>query len=225
MIDTIIFDLDGTLVDASRDIASATNYVLEKIGRPGLPVETIAGYIGGGAEALWRKVLGGEADALLPTVLPQFLERYTAHACDETVLYPGALDVLLVLEKARFKLAIATQKVEAISFEIMDKLRIRSFFPVIIGPESITHRKPHPESVLVILERLGCRAEQAWMVGDTPADILAGKAAGVQTVGVTYGYGLKEEIVSAGPNFVIDRLVELIDLLQPISRLTDQAGG
>jgi phosphoglycolate phosphatase-like HAD superfamily hydrolase len=94
----------------------------------------------------------------------------------------------------------------------------------VIGPESITHRKPHPESLLIILDRLGCQPEQAWMVGDTPADIQAGQAAGMAAVGVTYGYGRSEEILAAGPDYVIGRLVELLDLLQQANARSNHNG-
>ena len=219
-IDTIVFDLDGTLADASRDITNAVNFILAGLGRPGIPVEVVASYIGGGAEVLWRKILKEEADELLPSVLPKFLQRYNEYYCVETVLYPGVMDVLSTLQKAGFKMGIATQKVEKITFGILDSLGIRSFFPVVVGPESITHRKPHPESVIKILDYLGSQPGQAWMVGDAPADILAGKAAGTGTVGVSYGYGQVEEILSAGPDAMIDRLPDLLDLLYPVSSLS-----
>lgn len=214
LLDTIIFDLDGTLVDASPDIANATNYVLRQIGAEEVPQQIIARYIGGGAEMLWRRVLGSQADQLMATVLPMFMERYNKYYCVETSLYPGVMDVLFALRKARIKMGIATQKVEKITFGIIDQLQIREFFPVVIGPESVQNRKPHPESLLLILDRLGSRAEHALMVGDTPADIQAGKAAGVGTVAVGYGYGGKEELSDTKPDYMIDCLVDLLDIIE-----------
>lgn len=211
LIDTIIFDLDGTLVDASPDIANATNFVLHYLGREELPLATIAGYIGGGAEVLWRRVLADDADALMSTALPMFMKRYNEFYCEETSLYPGVLDVLNELKKAEKKMGIATQKVESITFGIMDKLHIRSYFQAVIGPESVEKRKPHPESLLKILDQLGSQAAKALMIGDTPADIQAGKAAGIFSIAVSYGYGRKEELLVTQPDFMIDRIVDLLE--------------
>lgn len=212
-INTIIFDLDGTLVNASPDIAAAANFVLRQIGWPELPVETIAGYIGGGAEVLWRKILGDQAEALLPSVLPPFLERYTTYACVDSHLYPGAMELLTELQKMNVRMGIATQKVEKITMDILDQLGIAGFFKVVVGPESVKRRKPDPESVLLILEKLQAEPSRALMIGDAPADILAGKAAGVRTCAVTFGYGRVDELLAVEPDHVIDRLMDVLTLL------------
>lgn len=212
-IDTIVFDLDGTLVDASPDITAATNFVLKQICWQPLSRETVAGYIGGGAEVLWRKILGAQADSLLPLTLPLFMERYTAHPCEESYLYPGVRDLLERLQAADIRMAIATQKAEGITTTVLNHFTIAPFFSVVIGPESVKRRKPDPESVLLILERLHTPPEHALMIGDTPADIRAGKSAGVLTCAVTYGYGRPADLTAENPDFVIDRLSDLPKLL------------
>lgn len=212
-IDTIVFDLDGTLVDASPDITAATNFVLRQIGREALTRETVAGYIGGGAEVLWRKVLGAQADALLPVALPLFMDRYTAYPCEESYLYPGARELLISLQAADIRMAIATQKAEEITTTILKQLNIEPYFSVVVGPESVKRRKPDPESVLLILERLQAFPRHTLMVGDTPADIRAGKSAGVLTCAVTYGYGRPADLTAENPDFVLDHLSDLTKLL------------
>lgn len=212
-IDTIVFDLDGTLVDASPDITAATNFVLQQLDRDALPQETVAGYIGGGAEALWRRVLGEEAEPLLQRVVPVFMERYAAYPCEESYLYPGAAELLQALQGAGVQMAIATQKAEGITANVLEKLGIEAFFKLAVGPESVARRKPHPESVLLILERLQCSPERTLMIGDTPADIRAGRLAGVRTCAVTYGYGQPAELAAEEPDFVINNLADLLKLL------------
>lgn len=211
--DTLIFDLDGTLLDASPDIAAATNYILRQIGWPELPVETVASYIGGGAEALWRRVLGDQADTLMPTVLQPFIDRYAAYPCVESSLYPGAPDLLQFLQSAGVRMAIATQKGEKITANILKELDIAGYFSVVVGPESVSRRKPDPESVLLILDRLRSQPHKALMIGDTAADILAGRSAMVHTCAVTYGYGRKAELEAAQPDYVISQLLDLRKLL------------
>lgn len=210
--DTVIFDLDGTLVDASPDIAAATNFVLRQIGWAELPRETVAGYIGGGAEVLWRRVLGAQADALLPVVLPPFMERYSTYACVDSYLYPGALDLLADLRAAGIQMAIATQKAETITADVLQKLGIAPYFSLVVGPESVRRRKPDPESLLLILEKLQAEPQHTLMVGDTPADIQAGKAAKVHTCAVTFGYGGEAELRAENPDWVVNHLPDLRSL-------------
>lgn len=212
-IDTIIFDLDGTLVDASPDITAATNFVLQRIGWQPLSRETVAGYIGGGAEMLWRKVLGAQADSLLPEALSLFMDRYTTHPCEESYLYPGVQELLVSLRAAGIQMAIATQKAEGITTTVLKQLNIEPYFSVVVGPESVKRRKPDPESVLLILERLQASPKHALMIGDTPADIRAGQSAGVFTCAVTYGYGRPADLKAENPDFVLDHLSDLPELL------------
>ncbi len=212
-IDTIIWDFDGVVVDTGRDIANAMNYVLKTLGLEELPMPTIMSYIGGGAEPIVRKCLGDKSDALFDQALVLLKQRYGEYYLVETCLYPGVADVLEHYRAAGKQQAIATNKIERIARGILDGLHIAQYFSVLVGPESITHRKPHPEAVLRILEALQASPARALMVGDTAPDLLAGKAAGTITCGVTYGYGSREEVEGAGPDFIIDRAPEMLDYI------------
>lgn len=212
--DTIIFDFDGVLVDTSRDIANAANYVLKSLGLDEQDPQVIGGYIGGGAEPLLRKCLAEKQEELIKEALPIFSKRYSEYYCIETYLYPEVKEVLEQLRKRNMLMAIATNKVERLTHGILQHFNIQSYFQVVVGPESVVNRKPHPESVIKILERLNCGPEVALMIGDTSADILSGKAAGASTCGVTYGFGSLEDLHSAQPDFMIDRLDDLMNLIQ-----------
>jgi len=210
-VDAIVWDFDGVVVDTSRDIANAGNYALRKLGLPEQPVETLASYIGGGAEPLVRKMLGGRAEELFAQALPLLLNRYKEYPFQDTTLYPGMREVLEHYARAGKRMGIATNKVQPITLRILQGLEIERYFDALIGPEDVTQRKPHPEAVLKTLDALRTPAGRAVMIGDTAADIGAGKAAGTVTVGVTYGYGSREEVAGAGPDLLIDSAAELLE--------------
>ena len=210
-VETIIFDLDGTLVNTGQDIASATNYTLQTFGLSVLPVNTIVNSIGGGAEVLLRHCLAERAGELINQALPIFYRRYGEFCCVETHLYPGVREILDHFLAVGKKMALATQKGEAITHEIIKILDIAHYFDILIGPESVTHRKPHPESVLRILDKLATTPDCALMVGDMVSDIQAGKSAGTLTCGVLYGFGAENDILSAHPDFIISNPAQMRD--------------
>ncbi|MCE1252637.1 MAG: HAD-IA family hydrolase [Anaerolineae bacterium] len=213
-IDTVIFDFDGVLVNTGPDIASAANYILQLYHLEELPQDTIVSYIGGGAEVLLRRCLKDRADELISQALPEFNQRYNEYCCVQSHLYPDVKLVLDQLKTTGKRLAIATQKKEATTHVMIDRLGIGTYFDCIVGPDSVTHRKPHPESVLRILDSTNTRAERAVVVGDMPTDIQAGKAGGTYTCGVFYGYGAGEDILASAPDLTITRLSQLLDWME-----------
>jgi len=210
-IDAIVWDFDGVVVDTSRDIANAGNFALRTLGMPELPVDVLASYIGGGAEPLVRKMLGERADELFAEALPLLINRYKEYPFQDTTLYPGMREVLERYARAGKRMGIATNKLQPITLAVLEGLEIKEYFEALIGPEDVQHRKPHPEAVLKILEAIQTPAERAVMIGDTAADIGAGKAAGTLTVGVTYGYGKPEEVAGAEPDLLIDSAGDLLN--------------
>ena len=213
-VDSIVWDFDGVVADTGKDIAKAANWTLQQLGLPEQPNATLVRYIGGGAGPLVRKMLGERADELYDRALPLMKERYGQYFFVETDLYPGIREVLEFYARAGKSMGIATNKVETVLRTILRGLELEPFFEVLIGPESVTRRKPDPEVVLKVLETLGTAPKRAVMIGDTAADIGAGKAAGTWTVGVTYGYGSREEVEGAGPDVVIDSALELLEYVE-----------
>jgi HAD superfamily hydrolase (TIGR01549 family) len=143
-----------------------------------------------------------------------FKARYAEHYFQYTVCYPGVKSVLASYDTAHKKMAIATNKVERITRDILTGLQIDHYFQSVVGPDSVTRRKPHPEAIQRILTQLDSPPAETLMVGDTAADILAGRAAGTITCGVTYGYGKLEELEDAKPDFIIDEITSLLDLIK-----------
>lgn len=213
MVKTVIFDLDGVLVDTGEDMANAANFMLRALGLEEVPTAKFISYIGGGMEDVVRKCLGDEAERLFGQAMTIYKERYAQYCLEQTKVYPGMRQVLAALQSSGIEMAVATNKMEGLTGKILRGMQIDGYFQLIVGPESVTSRKPDPEAIILILDKLRAAPERTLMVGDACTDIMAAKAAQILSCGVFYGFGRAEEIRSAGPNFVIDKPEELTSLL------------
>ena len=150
----LIFDLDGTLIDSKLDLALAVDATLKHMGRPSLSHETIAGYVGRGASALIRSVLGEDAATEeVETGLAYFLSYYRAHMLDNTVTYPGVREALASL--AKYPMAVLTNKPVRFSKAILEGLNLSSYFKYVYGGNSFETKKPDPEGMNILLRRSG----------------------------------------------------------------------
>jgi phosphoglycolate phosphatase len=203
----LIFDLDGTLIDSKLDLALAVDATLKHMGRPSLPHETIAGYVGRGASALIRSVLGEDAATEeVETGLAYFLSYYRAHMLDNTVTYPGVREALASL--AKYPMAVLTNKPVRFSKAILDGLNLSSYFKYVYGGNSFETKKPDPEGVNILLRDLGIVAREAMVVGDSDVDVRTARNAGAWSCGVTYGFGLAS-LRAHPPDLMLDNLAEL----------------
>jgi 2-phosphoglycolate phosphatase len=214
----LLFDLDGTLVDSRRDIAAACNAARAAHGLAPLPFEAILAMVGDGARALVARAFDREAfdgagdDAIVDAGLATFKASYLAHPSVHTVLLPGVRAVLEDAAAAKLPCAVITNKPRDVTLLVLDALGIGLFFQAIWGGGD-GPLKPSPASVLDVAARLGAPVTSAWMIGDGPQDIGAGKAAGCFTVGVP-GIAEREKLVASGPDLVCDSVVELRDVLR-----------
>lgn len=209
-IDLIIFDQDGTLVDSRVDISNGVNHALKNLGLPVLDIDTITGYVGEGITKLIENVLGPQR-GLLEKARSLFLEYYSSHIADNTYLYPNVAEILEFFRKK--KKAVISNKLEALTRGLLKELSVLHYFDIILGGDSTDRKKPFPDSVFKVLNELGIESISALMVGDSPTDIEAGKWAGVLTCGVSYGYRERGEILKAGPDFLIDDIIELKEII------------
>lgn len=209
-IDLIIFDLDGTLIDSLDDLANATNHMLLSLGRPAASREQVRGYVGQGARRLVEKALPAAPADVIERGLALFLAYNEEHLVDRTGLYPGVMETLTALRESGLTLSVVSNKNVALCTKVLTTLGADGFFVSVIGADSLTERKPSPEPLLKVLRDLGVPPERAVMVGDSINDIAAGQAAGIITIGCTFGYGDPAEIADA--DFLIDSLPELLEL-------------
>lgn len=215
----VIFDLDGTLIDSRLDLVHSVNAALRHIGRPELPDDVIASYVGDGAPVLIQRALGSEAvdDAALRKGLEFFLSYYRAHKLDHTTVYPGVAEALAAIQASPSsgsqnggprRLAVLTNKPVIPSRAIVEALGLGKFFVQVYGGNSFATKKPDPEGALKLLAEYGARADQAVIIGDSHTDIETGRNAGLWTVGVTYGFA-PQTLGDASPDVIVDHPEEL----------------
>ena len=219
----LLFDLDGTLVDSRRDIADACNAALLTHGLAPLPFEAIMGMVGDGARALVMRAFGFAADdPRLDAALATYNAVYLASSHAQTALLPGVRDVLDVCAEAELPCGIVTNKQRDVTLAVLAALEIVPFFPAIhAGDDGAL--KPDPGGVLDVAARLGVAAGDAWMIGDGPQDIAAGKAAGCFTVGVP-GIAERQRLVASAPDLLCESMVELAAVLRRVlaTRITER---
>ena len=189
---TVVFDLDGTLIDTAPDLTAAMNHVLTELDRPTLAEEDVRHMVGHGARMLIRRGLsesGPEpSETEIDDLMPAFLDFYGAHVADRSVPFPGMGEALdeLAAEGARF--AICTNKPERLSVSLIRQLGLSERFPVIVGADTLPVRKPDPKPLFHAIERIGGTPEATLYVGDSETDVKTARAAGIPIVVVDWGY-------------------------------------
>jgi len=209
----VVFDLDGTLIDSSRDLAAAVNRALQRTA-PGvarLPEDVVRSFIGSGARVLiTRSLAQAGVSRSVDEVLPVFLEEYGRGLLDATRLYPGTAEAL---ERLRFcPLAVLTNKPGDMSRAILEGLGVADRFFRIYGAGDVDARKPDPAGLRRIAAEAGVEPPAAVMVGDSGIDVQTGRAAGALTAGVTYGFDTGS-FRDDPPDLLVSSLTELADRL------------
>ena len=210
-INVLIFDFDGVIIDSRDDIAGAVEYSLKHFGRPSLPRDEIISYIGWGADNLIRSCFKGCDDEVIREAISFYKKYYLDNSVKETRLYKNVKETLDFFKGK--KIALVTNKPEDISLSILDKLGVADRFNIVIGPESLKKLKPDPEGILKVLDAFGEDPKKTIMIGDTYTDVEAGKAAGTYTCGVTYGIGSTEDLLKASPDYIVDDIIKLTDII------------
>jgi len=216
-IQLLIFDLDGTLIDSRLDLVHSVNAMLRNFGRPELPDKVIATYVGDGAPMLVRRALGDpEDEGLLAQALEYFLFYYREHKLDFTHVYDGVTEMLAAIQNSnhgpRRRLAVLSNKPVNPSRAIVEALGLKPFFAAVYGGNSFPTKKPDPLGAETILSELGGIPEETLIVGDSSNDVLTGRAAGLWTCGVTYGFA-PQTLDDAPPDVLVDSPQDLASLL------------
>lgn len=208
----LVFDLDGTLVDSREDIAHTVNHVLALYHLSPLPDHAIAAYVGRGVASLVRSVLGEENRHLYKKAMPLFKAYYAEHLLDHTALYPGVRELLDSLEG--YRKAVLTNKPTVYSVRILEGLGVAGFFEAVLGGDDVRAKKPAPDALIDLARQLHIAPEKMLMIGDSTVDIETGKNAGVKTCAVTYGFGEKEDLLRAGPDYILDSITDVRGILK-----------
>jgi len=211
-VELIIFDLDGTLIDSRQDITNAVNFALRNFGLKEKSIQEVSSYIGWGVEDLIRKSLGEKQKIYFKQTLSLFEEYYRKHSNDNSVLYPGVKEILgyfkgkrkIVITNRNYGFAVLTLRIAGIYDNFED----------IVGGDDIGCMKPSSCPLDRAVCRLDIDRERVIIIGDMDIDILAGKKAGIITCGVTYGIGKIEDIKNAKPDYLIDNILQLKDIVK-----------
>ncbi|SDI29989.1 phosphoglycolate phosphatase [Pseudomonas panipatensis] len=211
----VMFDLDGTLVDSVPDLAAAVDKMLLALGRAPAGVEQVRHWVGNGARVLVRRALAGgiehegvsEEDT--ERALALFMDAYAdSHALTE--VYPGVVETLKWLKKHDVELALITNKPERFVAPLLDEMKLGKFFRWIVGGDTLPQQKPDPAALLFVMKMAGIAPADALFIGDSRNDVLAAKAAGVRSVGLSYGYNHGRPIAEEAPTLVVDDLRQLL---------------
>lgn len=211
MIKAVIFDFDGVIADTARDIVASVQAAQKAYGTEVLDYDTILSYVGHGAKYLIDRSMPALGEVALADALGWYKQYYAAHPCDDTQLYPGFRELLETLSRNGIKLCVVSNKPEAITELIVRKLEIDGYFTKVIGPESVTRMKPDPEGLILCLDAMGItKPAQALMVGDSYTDIIAGKAAGMKTCAILYGYGDQEKLKAENADISVSAALDIL---------------
>ncbi len=216
---TLIFDLDGTIVHSAPDLANAVNHVLAPLGHDGLSVAEAQSMIGNGMPKLLErgfKARGVEvSEEEFERHFAVFRNFYVENSSVDTVAYPGAVEMLEAAHAAGYLTAICTNKLETITKSMLNDMGLARLFDGVVGANPPRPSKPNAEPVWLAIERAGGNRDNSIMIGDSPADIGAGKAAGLPTIAVSYGY-TNVPPPELGADILIDRMDQVLDAVVQI---------
>lgn len=212
VIKALIFDLDGTLANTLMDLADATNYALEQLGYETRDYSKFNHYVGNGMKKLLIRASGNpniDNDSL-QKLYDVFIKRYSAHYCDKTIVYENETEVIDKLINKGYKLAVITNKVDHMAKTVVKKLYGDNKFSIVLGQCDAYPTKPDRTVVDIALKEMGVRADECLFIGDSDVDIFTGRNAGMKTVGVLWGFRTKEELISAGADYIIEKPEDLL---------------
>lgn len=213
MINTIIFDLDGTLLNTLEGLKNSTNFALKKFNCPEITLEQTRSFVGNGVRKLIERAIpNGEQNPDFEKCLNTFKEHYSKTMYQKTVAYDGIEDMLTELKKRGVKTGVVSNK-----FDTAVKELCKNYFDgliiVAIGESPNVRKKPAPDSVLKAMKILGAKPENTLYVGDSDVDIQTAKNSNLKSVGVTWGFRDRELLEKEGADFIINTPCELLELI------------
>jgi phosphoglycolate phosphatase len=209
---TIVFDLDGTLIDTAPDLVDTLNVVFAREGLPPVPYDTARNLIGGGARMMIARGVEAENRNFPPDKLDQmfteFIAHYSNHIADRSQPFPGLIDALDTLESDGWRFAVCTNKLERLSLKLLDQLGLVERFKAICGQDTFGVQKPDPQVLYRTVAAAGGELQSAIMIGDSLTDIRTARAAGVPVIAVDFGY-TERPVAEFNPDRIISHFAQL----------------
>ncbi|HEY5575713.1 MAG TPA: HAD family hydrolase [Clostridiaceae bacterium] len=211
--DTVIFDMDGTLLDTLEDISDSINHVLEIYGFPNRKTSDLRSFLGNGAAQLMELAIpGGISNPQFGTCLKDYCNHYQENLQNKTCVYEGVISLLEQLSVGGYKIAIVSNKPDKAVKELAG-LYFKEYSKVAIGETDGIARKPAPDTVLKAMKELGSTADKTVYVGDSEVDVATAKNCGIKCVGVTWGFRDREVLEKKGADYIIDKPQELLKII------------
>ncbi len=211
--ETIIFDLDGTLLNTLDDLTNAVNYALKIHDFPLHTLEDIRNFIGNGTRMLIKRSLPHDVNnELYEVVYKDFLDYYTKHSFDYTRPYNNIVCLLTKLKTLGYKIAIISNKNDNVT-NAMQKKYFPNLIDIAIGTKNFSKVKPNPESTLQVIKTLKSTKQKSIFVGDSEVDIQTAKNAGISCISVSWGFRSKTFLLDHNAEIIIDNPLELLNLI------------
>jgi phosphoglycolate phosphatase len=219
-IDTVIFDLDGTLLDTLDDLTDSVNYAMEQYGLPEHSTEEVRRFVGNGvAKLIERAIPQGIENSRYEQILDTFKEHYALHCEEKTKAYDGILDMLAQLKTKGYRLAVVSNKFDGAVKKLIHEY-FGQYISVAIGESASVQKKPAPDTVYQALQELSADASKAVYVGDSEVDLTTAVNSKMLCVSVTWGFRTRQQLLDAGAKkeYMITTPQELLPLLEQLSQ-------
>ena len=215
-VNTVIFDMDGTVLDTLEDLTVSVNYVLSKFNMPEHSEEEYRKFFGNGIKYALKCAVPEETpEEVIEEMLPIFREHYNEHCHDRTKPYDGIIELMSMLKANGYKMAIVSNKIDSAVKELNDRF-FSEYVDVAIGEKPGIKRKPAPDTVLAALDELGSKKEAAVYIGDSEVDLQTALNSELPCISVLWGFRDKDSLISKGASVFAETPEEVYDILKKI---------
>lgn len=207
----IIFDLDGTLLNTIADLGNSMNRILKKYNLPEYPLDAYTLFVGNGMKKLVERAVGEHPQ--FEEILEAYLDEYQDHYLDDSLPYNNVIETLKILNDRKIPIAICTNKKQVYTDNIVKHFFKDIKFEAVMGDQFDGKHKPNPHSALICAEKMNCKPENIFFVGDSNVDMQTAKNANMTPIGVSWGFRSVEELESEGASQIIDNMSEILNLV------------
>jgi len=211
---TVIFDLDGTLLDSIEDIASSMNKVLESLQLPTHKIEDYKHFVGGGVDILVDNALSNQSKEIKDEVIKRFKIEYDGKLHSKTLPYDGIYELLDELKKLDINLAVLSNKPHEFTVSYVNHFFKNYNFKEIHGQKKDVPKKPDPKAALDIVKCLDSSCENTYFIGDTKIDMQTAKSANMTAIGVLWGFRDEKELRDFGADFIVSNPLEILKIIK-----------
>ena len=211
---TVIFDLDGTLLDSIEDIASSMNKVLESLQLPTHKIEDYKHFVGGGVDILVENALNNQSKEIKDEVIKRFKIEYDGKLHSKTLPYDGIYELLDELKKLDINLAVLSNKPHEFTVSYVNHFFKNYNLQEIHGQKKDVPKKPDPKAALDIVKCLDSSCENTYFIGDTKIDMQTAKSANMTAIGVLWGFRDEKELKEHGADFIVKEPLEIINIIK-----------